>query len=300
MSLSFTVPPLPPDGPEIEGQPQAGNGPGPVGAPGPGSNPESPSGGSSLIQSSTDGQNAPDAGTEVTTADAHDTADSQVNTATPPSNGGSNVNESYITSLLNSLVPSELPPNVGTIDPIQVSADSPERDSSVTVIQQPDNQPDVNEQLEGVVIEGNKKSGDDKSQLSDSGQLLGGPQEATGLNSNSQAQSDSVSSSQLDMIDVNSQPQGEGKGAAQQGGGGGPGAGRGPGGGPGGMGQPRMSFQAGPRGPGGQYQRASFGFRQAITRALAEMLLEEKVPLGTQIDDFILDCEYNGYACNTR
>ncbi len=61
-----------------------------------------------------------------------------------------------------------------------------------------------------------------------------------------------------------------------------------------------MNFQMGPPGPGGQQQNRGFGFQLAVQTALADMSLEEKVPLGTQIEDFILDCEYAGYPCNVR
>ena len=52
--------------------------------------------------------------------------------------------------------------------------------------------------------------------------------------------------------------------------------------------------------PDGRTRSTSFIFKEAITRALAEMAMDDKVPLGTQVDKFILDCEYSGYLCNIR
>ena len=40
--------------------------------------------------------------------------------------------------------------------------------------------------------------------------------------------------------------------------------------------------------------------KEAVRNTLAEMTLEDKVPLGTQLDDFILQCEYGGFLCNIR
>ena len=40
--------------------------------------------------------------------------------------------------------------------------------------------------------------------------------------------------------------------------------------------------------------------KEAVKSAVAEMTLEEKISLGTQLDSFILQCEYAGYVCDIR
>ena len=53
-------------------------------------------------------------------------------------------------------------------------------------------------------------------------------------------------------------------------------------------------------GTNGQAQGKNYAFSQAVLSVLADMPQEEKIPLGHQIEDFILDCEFNGYTCNAR
>lgn len=44
--------------------------------------------------------------------------------------------------------------------------------------------------------------------------------------------------------------------------------------------------------------RDNFLLRQKLKAALAMLDFEKKTPMGTQLEDFIIDCEYSGYSCN--
>ena len=54
-----------------------------------------------------------------------------------------------------------------------------------------------------------------------------------------------------------------------------------------------------PRGDG-RRRREDFAQQMRVVKILADMKIDEKVRLGTQISDFILDCQYGGYECYTR
>ena len=47
-------------------------------------------------------------------------------------------------------------------------------------------------------------------------------------------------------------------------------------------------------------ENEGFAFRQKILRLLADMEVDEKIPLGHQLEDLVLECEYNGYICETE
>ena len=66
----------------------------------------------------------------------------------------------------------------------------------------------------------------------------------------------------------------------------------------------KINFSAQPKqllnGLRGKTQSLLTQQKEAVRNTLAEMTLEDKVPLGTQLDEFILQCEYGGFLCNIR
>ena len=94
-------------------------------------------------------------------------------------------------------------------------------------------------------------------------------------------------------------PPGGGYGAPSGGVGGGvEGGGTGTEGGPGGI--STLQSQNLPPKSDGRAPRQDYETRMKFLKMISEMSLEEKEPLGHQIDDFILDCEYAGYECLAR
>jgi hypothetical protein len=59
----------------------------------------------------------------------------------------------------------------------------------------------------------------------------------------------------------------------------------------------KVGFEAGPPRPDGRKQRAHFATKMKVMKTLADMPTDEKQPLGYDISDLIIDCEYSGYEC---
>ena len=280
---------MPDDGPDLEQKQQqkARNAAGHnvVSPPGPPPKWMAPSDNSSSILPNTD----IDAPKEANTDSVFTAADGILTQAPSPHHiEETPKNQSQTKHLLEILVSTEPPEDIKKVVIDQVPTESSENDN--LVIKQLDSQAVTIQQQRQV----NSKNGNPSQTKSADMLKIPEPQEYRDLNSNGQIEIDSASLHQ-DVSDVNSIQYRVDSGASQPD----PGVER-VRGGPTGMDQSSMTFQTGPRSPSIQYQTESFRFQQAITRAFAEMPLEERIALGTQIEDFILDCEYAGFPCNMR